>query len=122
VDILTLNTLQKIDLNEKLGVFSHAAHPHYDESGNMLTIGMRIGIRGPEYIITKFPAGGRDELGPFEGGDIIAKVPTKWTFEPGYMHSFAMTENYFILIEQVKVISSDGFESNFFYPDQVSHL
>ncbi len=50
-----MNTLQRIDLNKKLGVFSHASHPHYDEVGNMLTVGMRVGLRGPEYVINKFP-------------------------------------------------------------------
>ena len=30
----------------------------------------------------------------------MAKVRSRWMLEPGYMHSFAVTDNYFILIEQ----------------------
>ena len=30
----------------------------------------------------------------------LARVPTRWNLNPGYMHSFAVTENYFVLIEQ----------------------
>ena len=55
IDPVTLNTLQRVDLNKTLGVFSHASHPHYDESGNMLTIGMRVGYKGPEYVVSKIP-------------------------------------------------------------------
>ena len=36
----------------------------------------------------------------FDGGQLMAKVRCRWMLEPGYMHSFAVTENYFILIEQ----------------------
>jgi hypothetical protein len=39
--------------------------------------------------------------GPFDGGSVISSVPSRWMLEPGYMHSFAMTNNYFILVEQV---------------------
>ena len=39
--------------------------------------------------------------GPFDGGSVISSVPSRWMLEPGYMHSFAMTNSYFILVEQV---------------------
>ena len=67
---------------------------------------------GPEYVIYKFPAEAEKEAvtdsstisttttSGFDGGQLMAKVRCRWMLEPGYMHSFAVTENYFILIEQ----------------------
>ena len=50
-------------------------------------------------------AGAKGELqGPFDGGCILASVPSRWLLEPGYMHSFAITSHYFVLIEQVCLI------------------
>lgn len=41
----------------------------------------------------------------FEDATIFAEIPARWQINPSYMHSFAMTENYFILIEQPLGIS-----------------
>ena len=42
--------------------------------------------------------------GPFEGGTILASIASRWLLEPGYMHSFAITSHYYILIEQVSLL------------------
>ena len=36
----------------------------------------------------------------FWHGEEIAKVQTRWRMSPGYMHSFSVTDNYYVLIEQ----------------------
>ena len=30
----------------------------------------------------------------------VGRVATRWRLNPGYMHSFAVTDNYYVLIEQ----------------------
>ncbi|XP_065565665.1 carotenoid isomerooxygenase-like [Artemia franciscana] len=40
------------------------------------------------------------EKSPFRRGEIIVKVPCRWKTQPSYMHSFSVTDNYFILVEQ----------------------
>ncbi len=35
----------------------------------------------------------------------LAKIPCHWPFNPSYMHTFAVTENHIILIEQSLCIS-----------------
>ena len=97
IDPGSLNTLDRVDLNKKLSIFSHGSHPHYDLKGNMFTVAIKIGFLGPEYVIHQFSP---DSEAAFEGGQLMAKVRSRWLMEPGYMHSFAVTENYFILIEQ----------------------
>lgn len=36
----------------------------------------------------------------FENAYILSKIPARWRFHPSYMHSFGITRNYFIIIEQ----------------------
>ena len=42
VDPISLDTIDRVDLNKKLGIFSHASHPHYDPEGNMYTIAVKV--------------------------------------------------------------------------------
>lgn len=104
IDPYTLDTLCAVDLNKKLGVFSHSSHPHYDRSeGNMFTIGIKVGFTGPEYVVNRIPENAPEA---FDGGQIVARVRSRWLLEPGYMHSFSVTENYFILIEQPLTVNA----------------
>ena len=73
----------------------------------MFTSGIKLGLMGPEYVIYKFPVEAEKEdsvisktPAGFDGGQLMARIKCRWMLEPGYMHSFAITENYFILIEQ----------------------
>lgn len=36
----------------------------------------------------------------FEDSHIVAAIPSRWKFYPSYMHTFGMTEHYFIIVEQ----------------------
>lgn len=36
---------------------------------------------------------------------LVTSVPVRWKFHPGYMHTFAMTPHYFIIVEQPLSIS-----------------
>ncbi len=51
VDPDSLLTLSRVDLNRKLGLVSSACHPHWDRHGNMYSLGMRLGTKGPEYVV-----------------------------------------------------------------------
>ena len=95
-------------------VISHASHPHFEEDGTMLTIGLTIGPLGPRYVVNKIPVNPNDdeindnlrislELGTprcFTKSQSVASVKSRWMLKPAYMHSFSVTENYYILIEQ----------------------
>ena len=123
LDTESLKTKNKIDLNQVFGAFSNVAHPHHDDDGNMITVGVKFGLTGPYYSITRVPV--KDELSKikidleldafddqfdensrglsvdrFWMATEVARVKTRWLLNPGYMHSFAMTENYYVLVEQ----------------------
>lgn len=40
------------------------------------------------------------KLSMFEQAKVISTIPSRWILNPSYMHTFGMTENYFIIIEQ----------------------
>jgi len=94
-DPKTLETLERVDLNKSTKIVFQPAHPQlYD--GILYVCGLSITSEGAKYIVFCIPQG-EDK---FENIKIIAKVPAKRKFSPGYMHSFGITENYFVIIEQ----------------------
>ncbi|KAK7068323.1 Beta,beta-carotene 9',10'-oxygenase [Halocaridina rubra] len=109
VDPETLDTHEKVDLTKYLAVLTHTAHPHVDKDGTVYNIGQGVGPIGPRYYICKFPNPKADKKGtmktPFDQAQIVGSVNARWRLNPCYMHSFAMTENYFIIIEQPLVVS-----------------
>ncbi|KAK9504943.1 hypothetical protein O3M35_009109 [Rhynocoris fuscipes] len=78
------------------------------EDGTVYNLGLSVGPTGPKYSIIHFPHTKRD--GPetndvFKEASIVAKVGTRWPFHPGYMHTFGITKNYFIIVEQPLCVS-----------------
>ena len=114
LDAETLATMEMVDLNKAMGVITNAAHPHFEEDGSMLALGLTIGLAGPHYVINKIPMDPNQEdssnklrpgleLGApwtFQNSKEVARIKSRWTLNPSYMHSFSVTENYYILIEQ----------------------
>lgn len=45
-------------------------------------------------------SGKEKKLSMFDQAEVVASVPSRWTLNPSYMHTFGMTENYYIIIEQ----------------------
>ena len=41
----------------------------------------------------------------FDRSSILTRFPSRWCLDPGYMHSFGLTENFFVLIEQPLTIN-----------------
>ena len=98
-----LNTVGAENLT-RLNLLSHASHPHYDEQGNMITMGLGLGLFGPKYKITKFIKTNPPELLTDCSRKQVSKTCSK-TFNPSYMHSFSVTENFYVLIEQPLSVS-----------------
>lgn len=63
-----------------------------------------------EYAFDKFDylsddAGKEKKLSMFDQATIVASVPSRWLLNPSYMHTFGITENFFIIVEQPLSIS-----------------
>lgn len=42
---------------------------------------------------------------PMKDCRVLAKIPSRWPFNPSYMHTFAVTEHYVVLVEQCLCVS-----------------
>lgn len=97
----TLATERRVNLHENIGIINHTSHPHVLSDGTVYNLGMTVKKLGPFYNIIKFPPG-EAMVGKAE---IVASVPSRWRFNPGYMHTFGITENYFVIVEQPLAVS-----------------
>jgi carotenoid isomerooxygenase len=97
----TLDTLGKFDMHEKFGIVNHTSHPHVMNDGTVYNLGMSVTKSGPAYNIVCFPHGEN----MFENARVVAEIPTRWKLHPSYMHTFGITENFFIIVEQPLTVS-----------------
>ncbi|KAM4721781.1 beta,beta-carotene 15,15'-dioxygenase [Rhinophrynus dorsalis] len=104
VDPQTLETLEKVDYMKYVTVNIATAHPHYDSAGNTLNMGTSIGDKGrTKYVIFKVPSSVPDnekKKSPLKHAEVLCSIPARRLLSPSYYHSFGMTENYIIFIEQ----------------------
>ncbi|KAF2895552.1 hypothetical protein ILUMI_10627, partial [Ignelater luminosus] len=66
-------------------------------------LAMSITKTGPFHNIVCFPSKtveSFDDCSMFEKAHIVASIPARWPIHPSYMHTFGITENYFIIVEQ----------------------
>ena len=100
----TLDTLENVKLSKYFKtVLSHSAHPHVMEDGTVYNVVLTLYATGPHYNIVRFPRVNGQNT--FEKAEVVAKIPTRWSFNPSYMHTFGITENFFIIVEQPWTIS-----------------
>ncbi|XP_031706128.1 beta,beta-carotene 15,15'-dioxygenase [Anarrhichthys ocellatus] len=105
IDPATLETLDKVDYIKYLPVNLVSSHPHYDKEGNTYNIGTSIAEKAKtKYILFKVPAVSekdKDQDAPaLKNVEVICTVPCLSLLTPSYYHSFGITDNYFIFIEQ----------------------
>ncbi|XP_071945674.1 beta,beta-carotene 15,15'-dioxygenase-like [Antedon mediterranea] len=87
----------RVDLFRTFAVLTQSSHPHVDVDGCTYNMASSY-LLGCYYNIVKFtPNTGPD---PTSTAEIVCRIPaTRWT-KPSYYHSFGMTTNYFIFLEQ----------------------
>lgn len=105
IDPQTLETLDKVDYRKYVAVNLATSHPHYDEAGNVLNMGTSIVDKGrTKYVIFKIPAaapGGRKKgKSPVKHAEVFCSIPSRSLLSPSYYHSFGITENYVVFLEQ----------------------
>ncbi|XP_062557482.1 carotenoid isomerooxygenase isoform X2 [Armigeres subalbatus] len=101
IDPQTLGTESKLNVSDYVGIVNHTSHPHVMSDGTVYNLGCSVTKTGPAYTIICFPHGEN----MFENARIVASVPARWKFHPGYMHTFGITENFFIVVEQPLSVS-----------------
>ncbi|XP_073993644.1 neither inactivation nor afterpotential B isoform X2 [Rhodnius prolixus] len=108
IDPDTLDTMYSVNASKYVNIVHHTSHPHVMEDGTVYNLGLSIGPAGPKYSIIHFPhtkKEGSTTDDVFKEAKIIAKIGTRWPFHPGYMHTFGVTTNYFLIVEQPLCVS-----------------
>ncbi|XP_059812845.1 carotenoid-cleaving dioxygenase, mitochondrial-like isoform X1 [Hypanus sabinus] len=96
----TLETEEKINLTKFVAVNGATAHPHYDPDGTTYNMGNSYGINGLMYNIIAIPPQLSDDEETLQGARIVCGFKPEFSTKPSYYHSFGMTKNYIIFIEQ----------------------
>ncbi|XP_074549550.1 beta,beta-carotene 15,15'-dioxygenase [Halichoeres trimaculatus] len=105
IDPVTLETQDKVDYLKYLPVNLVTSHPHYDKEGNTYNIGTSVAEKGKtKYILFKVPAVSQTDkqknVPALKNAEVICTVPCRTLLTPSYYHSFGITDNYIIFIEQ----------------------
>ncbi|MPC85243.1 Beta,beta-carotene 15,15'-dioxygenase [Portunus trituberculatus] len=98
-------TLETTTLDDYLvAVNTATAHPHIDPDGTVYNMASSFASKeGPQYCIAKFPppamVNGKKKSS-LEQASVVTKIPCQNKMFPSYYHSFGITDNYFIFVEQ----------------------
>ncbi|NXU10993.1 BCDO2 oxygenase, partial [Pardalotus punctatus] len=102
----------QVDWSKFIAVNGATAHPHYESDGTTYNMGNSYGKHGSSYNIIKVPPQDPSLGDTLEGAKVLCSIPPMDRTKPSYYHSFGMTENYIIFIEQplklnlLKIITS----------------
>uniref|UniRef100_A0A3Q3X8D9 Carotenoid-cleaving dioxygenase, mitochondrial n=1 Tax=Mola mola TaxID=94237 RepID=A0A3Q3X8D9_MOLML len=96
----TLETLEKVDWSKFIAVNGATAHPHYDPDGTTYNMGNSYGSKGALYNIIRVPPEKSEAKDTLQAAKVLCSIVPKDKSHPSYYHSFAMSENYVVFIEQ----------------------
>ncbi|XP_069894549.1 carotenoid-cleaving dioxygenase, mitochondrial [Dipodomys merriami] len=100
VDIETLDNTEKVDWSKFIAVNGATAHPHFDPDGTAYNLGNSYGPRGSCYNVIRVPPEKSNPEETIHGAQVICSIAPTQAMKPSYYHSFGMTRNYIIFIEQ----------------------
>ncbi|NWX29213.1 BCDO2 oxygenase, partial [Notiomystis cincta] len=102
----------QVDWSKFIAVNGATAHPHYEPDGTAYNMGNSYGKHGSSYNIIRVPPQESGHGDTLEGAKVLCSIPPMDRAKPSYYHSFGMTENYIVFIEQplklnlLKIITS----------------
>jgi carotenoid cleavage dioxygenase-like enzyme len=101
-----LETKTKHDASKLFGLNLLTPHPLTDPiTGETYNIGSAVQVTGTKYSVLRVPRAQSSVREVMKGAEVIASIPSFWTGFLSYNHSFGLTPNYLILIEQPLFIS-----------------
>ncbi|KAM9391492.1 beta-carotene 15, 15-dioxygenase 2, like [Pholidichthys leucotaenia] len=104
VDPQSLETKERVDWSQYVAVNSASAHPHYDREGATYNMGNSYSRNGYFYNIIRVPPleenAAVEDSADLTGAEVICSIPAADPRKPSYYHSFVMSENYIVFVEQ----------------------
>ncbi|XP_066304665.1 carotenoid-cleaving dioxygenase, mitochondrial-like [Branchiostoma lanceolatum] len=106
VDPQTLETdPEKVDRSKYVALNLMTAHPHTDRDGTIYNMASRFGKDGL-FGLVKMPIPDEGERNnPTQKAYMVATVPQESKTRPSYFHSFGLTDNYVVFVEQPMYIN-----------------
>ncbi|XP_022090472.1 beta,beta-carotene 15,15'-dioxygenase-like [Acanthaster planci] len=102
INVKDLSTGPKIDLFGAFWTMTATAHGQVDHDGTTYNVGTSY-FTGCNYNIIKFNHKCKED--PTRSAKIVCTIPARYKTRPSYYHSFGMTENYFVFLEQTLFIN-----------------
>lgn len=99
----------QLTISDYVAIRQATAHPHVSPDGTVYNLASSGNRDGPTYNIISLPNG------EIEKAKMEASILARWKFHPGYMHSYAITENYFILLETPFTFSIGALLTNYYF-------
>ena len=106
IDPKDLKVKNTFKLNEYFNdVVTSIAHPHVEQDGSWIT--PYVNGKKFQYEFVKYDASAHisEEKSMLDSGKIIASIPSSHRSGVSYFHSFGITKNYIILLEQSLLIN-----------------
>ncbi|KAM7399799.1 hypothetical protein PAMP_019043 [Pampus punctatissimus] len=100
VDPETLEATKKVDWSKFIAVNGATAHPHIEPDGTAYNMGNSYTTKGAYYNIIRVPPTKESLEETLERATVLCSIPSEDKTKPSYYHSFAMSENYVVFIEQ----------------------
>ncbi|XP_074645275.1 beta,beta-carotene 15,15'-dioxygenase-like [Tubulanus polymorphus] len=109
IDPETLDSPAKVNLSDIAVLHTATAHPHIESDGTVHNIGISQEGRQVYYALFKIPPSEKVNNGespaPLSKASVTARIPIAKNTYPKYMHSFGMSENYYLVTEQPLTIN-----------------
>ncbi|XP_070552531.1 carotenoid-cleaving dioxygenase, mitochondrial-like [Ptychodera flava] len=104
IDPKTLESAEnKLDISNYIAVHGATAHPHEDKDGTVYNMGSRYGLNAVYNIITIPPPDKGVHDDPYQKAFVSTTIQRS-DGSTSYYHSFGMTDNYFIFVEQPLIV------------------
>ncbi|KAL8620431.1 hypothetical protein ACOMHN_066742 [Nucella lapillus] len=109
----SLTMESKEDLKNMIAVHMATAHPHFDRQGNMYNLATAFNPPHNYNIVRIPPApANTPEAEAVTGVQLLTSLQSRWKFTIGYNHSFGMSRDHFVILEQPITMSSFKFLTN----------
>lgn len=112
IDPLTLDTLELQDVSKSVPIDLTTAHPQLTTDGTAYNMGSKYGRHGTYNIFEVPPPTSATADDAMSAARLVASIPIGRPLNPSYYHSFAMSDNHIIFIEQPLVISVARLQMN----------
>ncbi|XP_013381574.1 beta,beta-carotene 15,15'-dioxygenase [Lingula anatina] len=104
IDPETLETPGRVDITQFVATNSATAHPHHDRDGCVYNIGNCFKGR-PRLAVIRWNPPSKEAPDQIQNAELVASLPSPYYVKYSYSHSFALTENFIVVIQQPLIIN-----------------